>query len=59
MIDPDTEKDEFNKLVSEVTNKYGGAVQGYKAILDKLPDVNKKTDQFVTDEAAKFRRASF
>ncbi len=59
LLDPDTEKDEFNKLVSEVTNKYGGAVQGYKAILDKLPDINKKTDQFVTDEAAKFRALPF
>ena len=35
MLDPDTEKDEFNKLVAEVTNKYGGEVKGYKAILDK------------------------
>jgi hypothetical protein len=59
LIDPDTQKDEFNKLVSEVTNKYGGAVQGYKAILDKLPDLNKSTDQFVTDEAAKFRALPF
>src|ERR1700728_30104 len=59
LLDPDTEKDEFNKLVSEVTNIYGGAVQGYKAILDKLPDVNKTTDQFVTDEAAKFRALPF
>jgi hypothetical protein len=59
LLDPDTEKDEFNKLVSEVTNKYGGAVQGYKAILDKLPNVNKTTDQFVTDEAAKFRALPF
>lgn len=59
LLDPDTQKDEFNKLVSEVTNKYGGAVQGYKAILDKLPDINKSTDQFVTDEAAKFRALPF
>ena len=34
-------------------------MQGYKAILDKLPAVNKAVDQFVTDEAAKFRVLPF
>ena len=59
LLDPDTEKDEFNKLVSEVTNKYGGAVQGYKAILDKLPDLNKSTDAFLTKEMDQFRVLPF
>jgi hypothetical protein len=55
MIDPDTQKDEFNKLVAEVTNKYGGEVKGYKAILEKLPDVSKKVDEFLTQESTRFR----
>lgn len=59
LLDPDTQKDDFNKLVEEVTNKYGGAVQGYKAILDKLRDINKSIDQFVTDEAKKFQALPF
>ena len=59
VLDPDTQKDEFNKLVTEVTNKYGGEVQGYKKILDQLPANNKAIDQFVTDEAAKFRVLPF
>lgn len=55
VIDPDVEKDKFDKLVAEVTNKFGGEVKGYKAVLDKVPDVNKSLDDFVTAEAAKFR----
>jgi hypothetical protein len=55
MIDPDTQKDDFNHLVAEVTNKYGGAVQGYKAILEKLPDDMKSVDTFVVAEMDKFR----
>ena len=59
VLDPDTQKDQFNKLVAEVTNKYGGEVKGYKAILETVPDVNKAIDQFVTAEAAKFRALPF
>ncbi|MGD0462665.1 MAG: hypothetical protein ABSB74_09260 [Tepidisphaeraceae bacterium] len=55
LLDPDTQKDEFNKLVADVTNKYGGEVKGYKEILGALPDENKQVDQFVVDEAQKFR----
>lgn len=55
LLDPDTQKDDFDKLVAEVTNKYGGEVKGYKEILNDLPDENKRVDQFATDEAAKFR----
>src|SRR5450432_1505329 len=50
LLDPDTQKDEFNKLVADVTNKYGGEVKGYKEILSALPDENKQVDQFVVDE---------
>ena len=42
----------FQQAGADVTNKYGGAVQGYKAFLDNLPDATKPFDQFVTDEAA-------
>ena len=59
VIDPDTQKDEFNKLIADVTNKYGGEVKGYRAILDKVPNVNQAIDQFVTDEEAKFRALPF
>jgi hypothetical protein len=59
VLDPDTQKDQFNKLVADVTNKYGGEVKGYKTILETVPDVNKAIDQFVTDEAAKFRVLPF
>jgi len=59
MIDPDTDKDAFNKLVSEVTNKYGGAVQGYKVILDKVPDINKSLNDFFASEEAKFSKLPF
>jgi hypothetical protein len=55
LLDPDTQKDEFNKLVADVTNKYGGEVKGYKEILSALPEENKQVDQFVVDEAQKFR----
>lgn len=55
LLDPDTQKDEFNKLVADVTNKYGGEVKGYKEILAALPDENKQVDQFVESEAQKFR----
>jgi hypothetical protein len=55
LLDPDTQKDEFNKLVSDVTNKYGGEVKGYKEILNALPNENKQVDQFFVDEAQKFR----
>ncbi len=56
LLDPDTQKDDFDKLVAEVTNKYGGEVKGYKEILNDLPDESKRVDEFATDEAAKFRR---
>jgi hypothetical protein len=59
VLDPDTQKDEFNKLVTEVTNKYGGEVQGYKKILDQLPGNNKAIDQFVTEAVAKFKVLPF
>jgi hypothetical protein len=59
VLDPDTQKDQFNKLVADVTNKYGGEVKGYKTILEKVPEVNKAIDQFVSDEAAKFRVLPF
>jgi hypothetical protein len=55
LLDPDTQKDDFNKLVEEVTNKYGGAVQGYKALLEKLPELNKSTDEFVKKEMNLYR----
>ncbi|HEY1923194.1 MAG TPA: hypothetical protein VGG44_10635, partial [Tepidisphaeraceae bacterium] len=55
VLDPDIQKDEFNKLVADVTNKYGGEVKGYKETLDKLPDEDKQIDQFFQDEAQKFR----
>jgi hypothetical protein len=55
VIDPDTEKDAFNKLVAEVTNKFGGEVKGYKAILDTVPDVNTALDKFLTDQVEKFK----
>ncbi|HEX4055216.1 MAG TPA: Gldg family protein [Tepidisphaeraceae bacterium] len=55
LLDPDTQKDDFDKLVAEVTNKYGGEVKGYKEILNHLADENKQVDQFATDEAVKFR----
>ena len=54
LIDPDTEKDAFNKLLADVTNKYGGEVKGYKTILDSLPDQNKKLSQFIRAEEQKF-----
>jgi hypothetical protein len=55
LIDPDTDKDRFKKLVEEVTNKYGGEVKGYKAVLDALPAQREMLDKYATAESAKCR----
>jgi hypothetical protein len=56
MIDPDTQKDDFNKLVAEVTNRFGGEVKGYKAVLNALPADSDIMRKFATDEAALYRQ---
>lgn len=55
MLDPDTERDQFAKLVSDVTNRYGGEVKGYKAILDNLQGKSDQISRFASDEAARYR----
>ncbi len=55
MFDPDTEKDRFNKLVSDVTNRYGGEVKGYKSLLEDLPAQSDIISKFATEEAEKFK----
>jgi hypothetical protein len=56
MIDPDTQKDDVNKLVTEVTNRFGGEVKGYKALLNDVPAQNDILRKFAADEAALYRR---
>jgi hypothetical protein len=55
LVDPDTDKDRFKKLVEEVTNKYGGEVKAYKAILDDLPTQRDLVDKYAAAEAVKCR----
>lgn len=54
-IDPDTQKDRFNKLVEEVTNRYGGEVKGYKAVLAGLKDQDAAVSKFATAEAELYK----
>jgi hypothetical protein len=55
MLDPDTQKDEVNKLIADVTNRYGGEVTDYKALLNDLPAQSDILRKFATSEAALYR----
>lgn len=56
MIDPDTQKDEFNNLVAEVSNRFGGDVNSYKAVLKDLAADNAVLQKFAEDEFARYRQ---
>jgi len=55
LLDPDTDKDRFKKLVEEVTNKYGGEVKAYKAVLDALPAQREILENYAAAESTKCR----
>jgi hypothetical protein len=55
VIDPDTDRDKVNKLIADVTNKYGGEVKDYKAILDDLSPQIDAVNLFCTDQTPKYQ----
>lgn len=59
LIDPDTQKDEFNKLVDDVTNKYGGEAKDYKQLLANQKDHDAAIEAFIKAEVPKFRALPF
>jgi hypothetical protein len=56
MIDPDTQKDEFNNLVAEVSNRFGGDVKEYKSVISDSAATNAKLQKFSEDEFAAYRQ---
>jgi len=50
MLDPDNQKDDFNKLVQDVTNNFGGEAASYKKFLDDFPASSDELSKFGTDE---------
>jgi len=56
MLDPDTQKEEFGRLVAEVTNRFGGEVKEYKAVTYDLGAQNDIVLKFAQDEVGQFRQ---
>jgi hypothetical protein len=53
LFDPNTDKDRLNKLIADVTNKYGGEVKEYKALVTDLANQNTALKKYAVDEEAK------
>ncbi len=56
MLDPDTQKDQVNDLINDVTRRFGGEVKGYKDVLADLPAQSDILNKFANNEAALFRK---
>jgi hypothetical protein len=56
MLDPDTQKDDVNKLVADVTKRFGGDVKAYQDLLADVPAQNDILNKFATNEAALYRK---
>ena len=52
-IDPVANPSKVDDLIAEVTEKYGGEVKKYKAVLDAYPKVYEQIKKIATDEVEK------
>jgi len=53
VIDPDADKDKVNKLIAELTNKYGGEISAYRAFVDGITKSSDPIDKSAQAELEK------
>lgn len=56
VIDPVSQPSKVDQLIADVTSKYGGEVQKYKAVVDEYPEISKKISALADGEVKQVQK---